>query len=97
MPFRIPVRARLFALVCLYANASLHAPAASAQPAPEAVALGGVNVPRGLVEAVVRAAQETGVDPAFLMALADKESSLLPDSQARTSSAEGLFQFLYAS
>ena len=28
------------------------------------------------------------------MALADKESSLLPDSKARTSSAEGLFQFI---
>ena len=28
------------------------------------------------------------------MALADKESSFLPDSKARTSSAEGLFQFV---
>src|SRR5215210_9258802 len=28
------------------------------------------------------------------MALADKESSLLPDNKARTSSAEGLFQFI---
>jgi soluble lytic murein transglycosylase-like protein len=43
---------------------------------------------------VVRAAQVTGVDPAYLMALADKESSLLPDNKARTSSAEGLFQFI---
>jgi hypothetical protein len=34
------------------------------------------------------------VDPAYLMALADKESSLLPDNKARTSSAEGLFQFI---
>jgi len=36
------------------------------------------------------------VDPAYLMALADKESSLLPDNKARTSSAEGLFQFIEA-
>src|SRR5436190_2175120 len=50
-----------------------------------------MRVPRWLAETVVRAAQVTGVDPAYLMALADKESSLLPDNKARTSSAEGLF------
>ena len=53
-----------------------------------------MRVPRWLAETVVRAAQVTGVDPAYMMALADKESSLLPDSKARTSSAQGLFQFL---
>ena len=53
-----------------------------------------MKVPRWLAEAVVRAAQATNVDPAYLMALADKESSLLPDNKARTSSAEGLFQFI---
>src|SRR4051794_15702179 len=53
-----------------------------------------MRVPRWLTETVVRAAQVTGVDPAYLMALADKESSLLPDNKARTSSAEGLFQFI---
>src|SRR4029079_8193655 len=42
----------------------------------------------------VRAAQVPGVDPAYMVALADKESSLLPDNKARTSSAEGLFQFV---
>src|SRR3954447_12585372 len=55
-----------------------------------------MTVPRWLAEAVVRAAQATNVDPAYLMALADKESSLLPDNKARTSSAEGLFQFIEA-
>src|SRR3954447_25375250 len=55
------------------------------------------RVPRWLTETVVRAAQVTGVDPAYLMALADKESSLLPDNKARTSSAEGLFQFIEGS
>jgi hypothetical protein len=53
-----------------------------------------MRVPRWLAESVVRAAQVTGVDPAYLMALADKELSLLPDNKARTSSAEGLFQFI---
>src|SRR3982750_3312487 len=53
-----------------------------------------MRVPRWLAETVVHAAQVTGVDPAYLMALADKESSFLPDSKARTSSAEGLFQFV---
>jgi len=53
-----------------------------------------MRVPRWIAEAVVRAAQVTGVDPAYMMALADKESSLLPDNKARTSSAEGLFQFI---
>ena len=53
-----------------------------------------MRVPRWLAETVVRAAQVTSVDPAYLMALADKESSLLPENKARTSSAEGLFQFI---
>ena len=41
-----------------------------------------MRVPRWLAETVVRAAQVTAVDPAYLMALADKESSLLPDNKA---------------
>jgi len=53
-----------------------------------------MRVPRWLAETVVRAAQVTGVDPAYMMALADKESSLLPDNKARISSAQGLFQFV---
>src|SRR5215218_3206304 len=53
-----------------------------------------MRVPRWLAETVVRAAQVTGVDPAYMMALADKESSLLPHNKAQTSSAEGLFQFV---
>ena len=43
----------------------------------------------GLAETVVRAAQVTGVDPAYMTALADKESSLLPDNKARTSPQGG--------
>jgi hypothetical protein len=55
-----------------------------------------MQVPRWIVETILRAAEVTGVDPVYMMALADKESSFLPDSKARTSSAEGLFQFLSA-
>src|SRR5215210_3241988 len=69
------------------------APEASANP-NEILVFEQMRVPRWLAETVVRAAQVTGVDPAYLMALADKESSLLPDNKARTSSAEGLFQFV---
>jgi len=50
-----------------------------------------MRVPRWLAETVVQAAQVTNVDLAYLIALADKESSLLPNNKARTSSAEGLF------
>jgi len=53
-----------------------------------------VKVPRWLAETVMRAARATNVDPAYMMALADKESRLLPDSKNRASSAEGLFQFI---
>lgn len=53
-----------------------------------------MNVPRWIVETILRASEVTDVDPVYMMALADKESSFLPDSKARTSSAEGLFQFI---
>jgi hypothetical protein len=53
-----------------------------------------MQVPRWIVETILRASEVTGVDPVYMMALADKESSFLPESKARTSSAEGLFQFL---
>jgi hypothetical protein len=58
------------------------------------VIFGDKKVPRVLVEAIVRAARETEVDPVYLMALADKESSFQPSVRASTSTAEGLFQFL---
>jgi len=60
----------------------------------ETLVFGPMKVSRWLAETVVRAAEVTGVDPAYLMALADKESSLLPANKAPTSTAEGLFQFL---
>jgi hypothetical protein len=65
-----------------------------AEQPEEIVEFGQVKAPRSLVDAVVKAAQVTGIDPPYMMAIADKESSLLPGRRARTSSAEGLFQFL---
>ncbi|MDN3592346.1 transglycosylase SLT domain-containing protein [Methylobacterium adhaesivum] len=60
----------------------------------ERLRFGDTAVPRELVETILRAANETGVDPVYMMALADKESSFSPTVKASTSSAEGLFQFL---
>jgi hypothetical protein len=52
------------------------------------------RVPRRLAMDILRAAQTTSVDPVYLMALADKESSFRPSVQAQTSSAAGLYQFI---
>jgi len=60
----------------------------------ELLAFDGMRVPRWLVETVLNAADATGVDPVYLMALADKESSFIPGNKARSSSADGLFQFI---
>ncbi len=47
-----------------------------------------------IIGEITRAASVVGVDPVYLTALADKESSLSPSAKAPTSSAEGLFQFI---
>lgn len=47
-----------------------------------------------IIGEITRAAAVVGVDPVYLTALADKESSLSPTAKAPTSSAEGLFQFI---
>jgi Transglycosylase SLT domain len=60
----------------------------------EPVEFGGVKISRRLVETILRASEATGVDPVYMMALADKESSFSVDVKASTSSAEGLFQFI---
>lgn len=57
---------------------------------------GDMTVPRDIVETILKASSETGVDPVYMMALADKESSFSTTVKAATSSAEGLFQFLSA-
>jgi hypothetical protein len=68
--------------------------AALARDPNEVLRFGGIAIRRSLVEAILRAAEVTGVDPAYMMALADKESSFASDVKASTSSAEGLFQFV---
>lgn len=58
------------------------------------VRFGAMRVERWIVTAVTAAATQTGGDPVFMLALADKESSLRPSVGASTSSAEGLYQFI---
>lgn len=55
---------------------------------------GPVKVHQSVVERVVKAANKTEMDPALLMAIADKESAFHTSAKARTSSASGLFQFI---
>lgn len=55
---------------------------------------GSVKVRQSIVERVVQAANKTEMDPALLMAIADKESNFHTSAKARTSSATGLFQFV---
>jgi hypothetical protein len=70
-------------------------PAAGERPAEDdMLQFDEMQVPRWLVETILRAAEVTEVDPVYMMALADKESSFLPDIKSASSSAEGLFQFL---
>src|SRR3954468_5735812 len=91
------LRLAAISMICvLLQTISGHAqvPASSATNPQDIFVFEEMRVPRWRAETVVRAAQATGVDPAYMMALADKESSLLPDNKARTSSAEGLFQFV---
>ena len=61
---------------------------------PDAVRFGTQRVQRSIVERVVKAAANTGSDPALLMSIADKESSFSIKAKASTSSASGLFQFV---
>jgi hypothetical protein len=60
----------------------------------EILQFGQMRVKRWIVESIVRASNAVGVDPVYMMALADKESSLRLESRAGTSSAEGIYQFI---
>lgn len=60
----------------------------------EIVRFGSRQVKRWLIDTLLLAARTVDSDPALLMAIADKESSFSPTAKARTSSAEGLFQFI---
>ena len=60
----------------------------------DSVRFGERSVPRKVVDTIVKASDEAGVDPVYMMALADKESSFDTEAKAGTSSAQGLFQFV---
>lgn len=62
--------------------------------APGVMRFGSVRVQQSVVEHVVQAARSTEMDPALLMAIADKESNFSIKAKAGTSSASGLFQFV---
>ena len=47
----------------------------------EAVVFGETRVPRWLADTIIRAAQVTGVDATYMLALADKEFHLLPSRE----------------
>ena len=68
--------------------------ARDAQDPPNSLRFGMQRVQRSIVERVVKAAKNTGSDPALLMSIADKESSFSTKAKASTSSASGLFQFV---
>ena len=53
----------------------------------EVVSFGSKRVPRWLVDTISRAAQLTGVDPTYMLALADKESTFSFSAKASTSTA----------
>ncbi|MGU3540201.1 transglycosylase SLT domain-containing protein [Methylobacterium sp. A54F] len=72
--------------------AALPQPARDAED--EAIRFGSRSVPRRIVDPILRASAEAGVDPAYMMALADKESSFETAVKSAHSSAEGLFQFV---
>ncbi|MCJ2089110.1 transglycosylase SLT domain-containing protein [Methylobacterium sp. E-005] len=69
-------------------------PRVTQEQGADAVRFGERSVPRKVVDTIVKASDEAGVDPVYMMALADKESSFDTDAKAATSSAQGLFQFV---
>ncbi|GJE37580.1 transglycosylase SLT domain-containing protein [Methylobacterium persicinum] len=71
-------------------------PRVTQEDGEDAVKFGQRSVPLKVVDTIVKASEEAGVDPVYMMALADKESSFDTDAKAATSSAQGLFQFVKA-
>ena len=66
----------------------------TAEDPDELIPFSGRKIQRWLVHSILKAAHVTGVDPVYMMTLADVESSLEPRAKAPTSTAEGLFQFI---
>ena len=76
------------------AKPAQEAPPETAGDPDEVIPFSGRNIQRWLVHSILKAAHVTGVDPVYMMTLADVESSLSPEAKAPTSSAQGLFQFI---
>lgn len=85
---------RLARLVQPEENALAALERAARWPGNDTLRFGPMAVPRALVDTVMHASIMTDVDPVYMMALADKESSFLPEVRASTSTAEGLYQFI---
>lgn len=58
------------------------------------VKIGGEKIDAHVVSSISRAAKATGNDPVYLASLASRESNFRASLPAKTSSADGLFQFL---
>ncbi len=71
-------------------------PRVTQEDGEDAVRFGARSVPLKVVDTIVKASEEAGVDPVYMMALADKESSFDTEAKAARSSAQGLFQFVKA-
>lgn len=69
-------------------------PRVTQEDGEDSVRFGPRSVPLKVVDTIVKASEEAGVDPVYMMALADKESSFDTDAKAAGSSAQGLFQFV---
>src|SRR3712207_9276604 len=82
---RRPPRSTLFPYTTLFRSNGADGVAADPY---ETLSFGGRSAPRWLVETLLKAAEATGVDPVYLVTLADVESSLEPQAKAPTSSAE---------
>lgn len=63
-------------------------------PATTNAASASGTMPRPIADAIRDGARENGLTFDYLLATAQRESSLDPDAKARTSSATGLFQFI---
>jgi hypothetical protein len=71
-------------------------PRVTQEDGEDSVRFGSRSVPLKVVDTIVQASEEAGIDPVYMMALADKESSFDTDAKAARSSAQGLFQFVKA-
>jgi hypothetical protein len=92
--FRSIIEAAFPAAVPLKQAPADSVPVETADNPDELIPFGGRTIPRWLVHSVLKAAHVTGVDPVYMVTLADVESSLSNEAKASTSTAQGLFQFI---